>query len=109
MDGTLKPLNLLNIAGGSLVEKFNREFGRVIENIKDINTSETDLREITIKLSFKPYEDRSGAEIKVNANSKLAGGPKIKSRMAIQKRNGSFQAFELQDHPELFEEETENS
>lgn len=76
MDGD--QLSLANLMGGAAVELFDREMAEVFRNLQDANTPPEKSRRITLEVVFKPFADRSGAEVEVKCESKLrgAGAPK---------------------------------
>ena len=51
-------VDLGELAGGTLQEKFDREITRVIENMQDPNTPFGEKRSITINISFHQTEQR---------------------------------------------------
>lgn len=57
----MNKVELQNLVGGQLQEKFEHAFERVIENLQDPNTSFKVKRGITIKLSFTQNENRNPA------------------------------------------------
>lgn len=76
-------LTIQNIANGAAIELFQHELERLIRNIGDPNTSPTARRSITLKVTFAPYEDRTGATTQVTCESKLAGTEPAKGRVFI--------------------------
>jgi hypothetical protein len=86
-------LSLTNIGNGGLVEVFDREISKVIENISDVNTSSEKKRKIQIEVIFKPYEDRSGAEIEFSCKATLCGVPAAKTRMFITGKGSVLRAY----------------
>lgn len=66
-------VDLSKLAGGELQEKFNREITKVIENMQDPNTSYSEARSVTIKLTLKQTEFRDDAKVAISVTSKLAG------------------------------------
>jgi len=68
---TAQPVSLATLAGGAAIERFDREFERVIENIADPNTT-LKKRTITLTISIKPDERRENCEIDIGCISKLA-------------------------------------
>lgn len=66
-------VDLSKLAGGELQEKFNREITKVIENMQDPNTSYSEARSVTIKLTLKQTELRDDAKVAISVTSKLAG------------------------------------
>lgn len=65
------PLTLVNIKGGAAVEKFGIALQKVLENIKDINTT-LGPREINLKVILTPSEHRDFIGIKITCPIKLA-------------------------------------
>lgn len=65
-------LELATLAGGAVQEKFEDELFKVMDNILDVNTSETAVREITIKLKIRPNKTRTSSGIEIVCASKLA-------------------------------------
>ena len=49
-------VDLTQLAGGTLQEKFDREITRVVENMQDPNTPFNEKRGITINISFHQNE-----------------------------------------------------
>ena len=58
-----KKVEIDNIGGGVVKELFKRELLKVCENIDDVNTNAKDARVITLKISLKPSEDRTTADV----------------------------------------------
>ncbi len=78
-------VDLSQLAGGTLQEKFDREITRVIENMQDPNTPFGEKRKITINISFVQNEMRDDAKIEISLNSKLAGVISAKTNFAMGK------------------------
>ena len=64
--------DLKEVAGGALQEKVNQAFGKVIQNMSDVNTPFGDKREITLKIVFSQNEDRTKCNCKIDVRTKLA-------------------------------------
>ena len=58
-------ISLANINHGAVVERADYYIKEVIRNINDLNTVAETVRELTIKLKFKPSKDRSMVAIGV--------------------------------------------
>ncbi len=71
-DKIVHVVTLDNIANGAIAEEFAAEFARVIENIVDVRADAITKREITIKVTFVPTEERDFLMISGNVTSKLA-------------------------------------
>ena len=78
-------VDLSQLAGGTLQEKFDREITRVIDNTQDPNTPFGEKRKITINISFVQNEMRDDAKIEISLNSKLAGVISAKTNFAMGK------------------------
>lgn len=86
-------VSLSNIAKGSAVEIFDHNMKKVLENIKDPNTSAKAARSITLKVDFKPYPDRSGAEIAVSVASRMAPVSSVNSTVFVGVTDGEYAAY----------------
>jgi hypothetical protein len=75
-----KKVSLDKMLNGALLEMFRREMGRVAVNIHDMNTSDTAKRQITIKLEFKPDEERQIGEINATVQSRLCPAKSVKGK-----------------------------
>lgn len=65
-------VTLTNLNGGVVLDLFNEELGKVLENIADPNTPAEQTREIKIVVKFKPNEERGTAATTIQASSELA-------------------------------------
>lgn len=65
-------INLKDLVGGALQEKFSNSFERVLENMQDVNTPYKPKREINIKISFTQNESRDDVMATVKVSEKLA-------------------------------------
>ncbi len=69
----LEPVSLETLGQGALVEMFDRELRKVLEDIDDPNTKAEKIRTITIEVKIKPTESREAAAVQFNVHSKVAG------------------------------------
>lgn len=81
-------MSLENVNGGQIVALFDRELGKVLENIADENTAAKAPRSITLTIKIKPEEDRGSAIVEVEGHSKLAPVKPSKS-FAVFSSDGS--------------------
>jgi hypothetical protein len=89
---------------GAAVEMFGRELEKVLTNITDPNTSATAVREITIKVTFKPNEDREVGIVGIAAASKLAPFKPVQTMVYIGMRKGKPTAMENNPKQLAFEQ-----
>lgn len=94
MSAALKAVTLDTIAGGALIELFQAELTRCLDNISDINTDPVQKRTITITLELKPSVKRDTVDTKVKCGSKLAGIIAVNTQLFVGKHNGKLIAVE---------------
>jgi len=100
------PMSLASLMDGAAIERFDRALQDVIANTQDPNTSPTAKREITLKVTFKPDDERFLTAFDINCSVKLAGPKPLKSACVIDTgRDGAMEARELANpQQKLFEE-----
>lgn len=81
----MNTVELQDLVGGALQEKFNKAFEKVIENLQDQNTSFKVKRGITIKLSFDQNEARDDVSVSVDVAEKLAPQQGMNTKFFIGK------------------------
>lgn len=70
-------IDLGELAGGTLQEKFDRELTRVIENMQDPNTPFGEKRNIQINISFHQTELRDDAKVEISVSTIPRSAPVI--------------------------------
>ena len=78
-----KKTSLDKIFGGALNEMFNREMERVAANICDANTSPKDKRQITIKLTVEPDDERQIGKVTASVESKLSPPKSVRGKFVF--------------------------
>jgi len=68
----LVPINIGNINEGAMVQGFDIELQKALDNIADLNTPATATREVNLKLVLKPHSDRVKIETEFKCSCKLA-------------------------------------
>ena len=68
----MNKVELKDLVGGALQEKFSKSFERVIENLQDQNTPFKVKRGITVKLDFTQNEARDDVHVSIDVIEKLA-------------------------------------
>lgn len=79
----MENVNLRELAGGAVQEKFEQAMEKVIANLQDPNTPWKNKRAITIRLTFEQNEERDDATVNVSVDTKTAPVKPINTRMAI--------------------------
>lgn len=81
----MNKVELQNLVGGALQEKFDKSFEKVVENLQDSNTSYKVKRSITIKLDFVQNEARDDVTVGVAVVEKLAPQQDMTTKFYIGK------------------------
>ena len=89
-------MDLENLAGGELAEKFEDAMKKVVANMMDPNTPYKNKRKISINLSLEQNENRDDVAIECTVNTTLAPVKSATTRMTIGKdlRTGELYAEE---------------
>ena len=82
---SMNKVEIQNLVGGQLQEKFEHAFEKVLENLQDPNTSFKVKRGITIKLDFVQNEKRDDVLVSVDVSEKLAPQAGMKTSFSIGK------------------------
>ena len=90
-------LQLSELANGAIQEKLNGELEKVFANIHDPNTSATAKRGVTIKLEFKPDENRQVVTVSSDFSVKVAPVEGVSTTVLTGKDivTGKVEAHEL--------------
>lgn len=90
-------LQLSELANGAIQEKLNGELEKVFANIHDPNTSATAKRGVTIKLEFKPDENRQVVTVSSDFSVKVAPVEGVSTTVLTGKdlATGKVEAHEL--------------
>ena len=86
-------LNLGNICSGAVEEVFQRELRAVLVNMADANTNPEAKRKINVEFTFKPFKDRSGAQVEFNCTSKTAPIETVKGTVYLERRGTEMVAI----------------
>ncbi len=89
----MNKIELKDLVGGALQEKFEKAFSKVIENLLDINTPYKNKRGITIKLDFTQNEARDDVQVTVDVVEKLAPQAGMKTAFSVGKNLKTGELF----------------
>jgi hypothetical protein len=102
-------LNIANLARGAVMEMFEIECQKVLNNISNPNMPATKKRKIIITLELVPDSDRERADISCKSRSVLADPKPIEIRVALEVHEGKTYAMEfVSDMPGQVEIEQSN-
>lgn len=74
-------VQLETLAFGEVADKFPKALKEVVANIADFGCAGATKREITIKVTLTPSDDRSHAEVEVGITTKLAPKRPAKTKL----------------------------
>lgn len=87
-------MTLETLDRGSLLERFDAEFAKILENVLDPNTAATAVRSVTITVKIKPTDARDVGETELSVTSKLAPPKPRKTILFIGRSGGRAVAAE---------------
>lgn len=79
----LNPIRIETINEGAIVQGFQIELQKALENIADLNTPATASRRVTLELVLKPHSDRIKIETEFKCGCKLAAIETHKSEIFL--------------------------
>lgn len=88
------PVTLGTVCEGAVEERFAEKLAVVLANIDDPNTLAKTAREIVIRLTFSPSDERDVAAIGLSVEAKLAPNRPVGSTLFIGRKNGKLMAIE---------------
>ena len=93
MPRSFKKLSLGSIADGAIVELFDYEWQRIVDDIADATKQPKAVRTLTIKLTVKPTEDRGSGDVEVDVSSKLAKTKAVSGTAYFTSENGRVASY----------------
>lgn len=87
--------SFLELARGAMLERFDYEAGKVMDNILDPNAPARKPRKVTVTVTFLPGEDRLQASYEVVAKSTLQPTNPITGSVAIIAKDGVVSLVEM--------------
>ena len=87
-------VTLSNLSGGAAEEKFAEKLREVIENIEDVNTLAKTKREIVIRVTFSPSEERDVCAVGIYVEASLAANKPTVTTVFVGRKNGVPTALE---------------
>jgi len=102
METAVKQVTLSTLAEGAADELFLDALGKVLGNIRDLNTDHRFKREIVLKFVLTANEERSVGKIDVSCSTKLAGVKGLSVGVYIGQSEGLLVAVEAPRQEEMF-------
>ncbi len=94
MTDQFKKMDIVTLSDGAVIERINHEMSKVFDNIADVNTDPNATREITVKLKFKPSEDRHSATTSVSCSSKLCSMEQLVKRVYFGEDGNAYERLD---------------
>ena len=88
--------NLGQLAGGAVIERFQEELVKAVENMCDRNTVANKKRVISIKVEMIPNAERTSCSVDIICDSKLTPNAALTTALfiGVDPRNGVIEAVE---------------
>lgn len=103
----MKEVSLETIQNGAVIDMFNEELQKVMQNIADANTKPDAVRSITITVSIKPDKTRRSAATAIECKSRICPvKPSDGVIFLSEAKDGSLEAYE-DDYKQLELEATD--
>lgn len=87
-------VTLTTLAQGAVIELFQVELQRALDDIADPNRKAEDAREVTFKVRIIPEEDRESADVAISARTKLGTLRTVNTRLYLGQAKGVNVAVE---------------
>lgn len=87
-------VTLDSLKAGGVLQLFDEELKKVLENIMDPNTEPEAVREVRLVVKIKPDRDRATAAVAIIPSAKLAPAVALGTRMFFGKKAGQVLAWE---------------
>lgn len=91
--------SIIKMARGAVIERIDLEMLKVMENVQDLNTEPGKARQITIKVNFKPDNNRENIKVSYQVQSSLAPAAPIETSLYAGVRNQ--QLFAVENVPQI--------
>lgn len=88
-------ISLTNLRDGAAIEMFDFELQRILDNIVDPNTNPKTKREVVLKVSITPDENREIGDIEITCTPKLAGQKSAMAKIIIGRTGKKGEGREL--------------
>lgn len=90
----MKEVTLDSIQNGAVIDMFDEEFKKVLDNIADENTKPDAVRTITITVKVKPDKTRRSAATEIDCKSRLCPVKPSDGFIFLNEGKGGLEAFE---------------
>lgn len=78
-------LTISNLARGAVVEQFDFEFQKVLDNIMDPNTEAAKARKVQINIIVKPSKNRNTAAVQVQTKSSIIPAAPLETQIMMDR------------------------
>jgi len=89
-----KFVSLATLNNGAAIELFDKELDAVLQNILDPNTKPEATRDVVLKVSIKPAENRRHADVSIQVTSKHAPAQESRTVFFLGSKRGHAVAAE---------------
>ena len=101
MDSKDQAKNLLEMARGGVMERVDMVAPGIFDNIRDYNTKATAKREMVIKVTFIPDDERKNVHIVYDVSTKLASPLPLTTSMYIAGQDSRGYPIVVENTPNI--------
>lgn len=104
MEGDVNKLDkasIIEMARGAVIERVDMEMAKVMANIQDLNTEPGKARQISIKVTLKPDNQRANIKISYQVESKLAPAAPIETSLYSGIDDSTGEVFAVENTPNI--------
>ncbi|GAB7387394.1 replication terminator protein [Bacillaceae bacterium] len=81
----MSSIDLSSFAGGAVVERFNIELQKILENVADPNTDPKKARKLQLTLTIKADENRDIANVSIQTKTTLVPAKEIETKLIMDR------------------------
>ena len=86
--------SIIEMARGAVIERIDLEMYKIMENIQDLNTEPSKARQLTVKVTMKPDNNRENIKVSYQVQSSLAPAAPIETSLFSGIHKGQIYAVE---------------
>jgi hypothetical protein len=83
-------LDFASLADGALMDLFDKQVRKVMDNIKDPNTAPKSKRKVTLEVEFAPDESRKIVSVVISTHATLSHIKPISTAAILEEENGKL-------------------
>ena len=87
--------SIIEMARGAVIERIDLEMYKIMENIQDLNTEPSKARQLTVKVTMKPDNNRENIKVSYQVQSSLARQHPSKPACSLVSTRARFMPWKM--------------